>query len=147
MKPEDVMKALECCLLLQGATCRDCPLLYAKNMKGTCYTELKRQALALLREKDAEIADVKETYKIQREATNRLLKRVGDQDSEIDRLTHICRCYALRYGTVRDQSDAIAKIRAEILAEYIERAKKRLPVISPSVFEQIAKELESCTKN
>lgn len=173
MNREDVKKAMGYC---ENRECSSC-VRYNNDIReeDNCRLDLIHHALVLLREddedyrelevlyqekcdqvlkaneifaeKDAEIADVKETYKIQREATNRLLKRVADQDAEIDRLTHICRCYALRYGTVRDQGKTIAEIRGEVATEIAEKLKKRFPVISPSVIDGIAQEAASCTKN
>lgn len=54
MKPEDVMKALECCVKVGGYRdahyCKDCPL-----HEERCALLLPQNALALLREKDEEI--------------------------------------------------------------------------------------------
>ena len=49
MKPEDVMRALECCTF--NPNCEECPFTLGRE---DC-TSLDQHALALLREKDAEI--------------------------------------------------------------------------------------------
>ena len=56
MKPEDVMRALECCV---NGSCADCPY----DEIGTysqCITAVMKNALSLLREKDAEIERLQE---------------------------------------------------------------------------------------
>ena len=78
------------------------------------YDELRAIA-ALLREKDAEI--------------ERLNK-------EVDRLSQV----VLYHDAFAN--DAMADARAEAITEFAERAKRRLPIISPSVFDQIAKEMK-----
>ena len=50
MKPEDVMKALECCSCCEGNCLSDCPLFTDTE----CYTTLSKNVLALIREKDEE---------------------------------------------------------------------------------------------
>lgn len=54
MKPEDVMKALECCDGSLGG-CEKCP-----NYKNRFRCMIKKDALALLREKDEEIERLRE---------------------------------------------------------------------------------------
>ncbi len=54
MKPEDVMRALECHSLAGISTCEDCPYCDT-TAPGDCGCEMAKDALALLREKDAEI--------------------------------------------------------------------------------------------
>lgn len=51
LKPEDVMRALECCE--RHGKCKECPLK-DKGIHG-CMFYLMHHAIALLREKDAEI--------------------------------------------------------------------------------------------
>ena len=59
MKPNDVMKALECCVKVGGYRdahyCKDCPL-----HEERCALLLPQNALTLIREKDAEIEMLKE---------------------------------------------------------------------------------------
>jgi hypothetical protein len=56
LKPEDVMRALERCLTLEyGVACKGCPLSYNDERRIGCLETLMNSALALLREKDAEI--------------------------------------------------------------------------------------------
>jgi hypothetical protein len=55
LKPEDVMRALECCRE-DLHMCSVCPL---NEHNDFCQEDLHRSALALLREKDAEIERLK----------------------------------------------------------------------------------------
>lgn len=57
MKPEEVMKALECCKG-GGNACLDCIYFY-KAVDTSCAPFLIKDALALIREKDAEIERLK----------------------------------------------------------------------------------------
>ena len=43
---DQIIKALECCLI-QGAECRKCPMVHTHAL---CYREIKRNALALIKE-------------------------------------------------------------------------------------------------
>lgn len=56
LKPEDVMKALECCNT--KGNCNQCPYEIVGEYTP-CYSALTQDALALLREKDAEIERLK----------------------------------------------------------------------------------------
>ena len=53
MKPEDVMRALEWCS--NGYDCKQCFLYGTTRRMESCMAEMMKKALALLREKDAEI--------------------------------------------------------------------------------------------
>ena len=57
MRPEDVMKALELCIASRPK-CKDCP--YFIGGIRCKHSKLLRDAIALLREKDAEIARLTE---------------------------------------------------------------------------------------
>ena len=54
LKPEEVMKALECCASLKYL-CEQCPIDQKKKDDCICGQFLAKNALTLLREKDAEI--------------------------------------------------------------------------------------------
>ena len=75
MKPEDVMRALECCASGTGGdACNGCPF----NERNVCDNDmnaLEKAALALLREKDAEIERYKGVIRL-------LEKDVADARSE-----------------------------------------------------------------
>jgi hypothetical protein len=58
LKPEDVVRALECCA---NRSCEGCPL---ERPNEDCVSGLPKAALALLREKDAEIERLKDEYEI-----------------------------------------------------------------------------------
>lgn len=57
LKPEDVMRALECCATAPMYACnrRDCPYYYATSKYSECKHKLLSDVASLLREKDAEI--------------------------------------------------------------------------------------------
>ena len=59
LKPEDVMKALELCIASRPK-CKDCP--YFIGDIRCKHSKLLRDAIALLREKDAEIERLREMY-------------------------------------------------------------------------------------
>ena len=54
LKPEDVMRALECHSLEDISTCDNCPYCDI-SVQGSCGCDMAKDALAILREKDAEI--------------------------------------------------------------------------------------------
>lgn len=57
MKAEDVMKALELCNTPRSGVCKICPY---HEFGASCHTKRNADALALLREKDADIERLKE---------------------------------------------------------------------------------------
>lgn len=124
LKPEDVMRALECCVI-QCAECRKCPMLYRKDNRGTCYTELKRLALALLREKDAYIKKL---------------------TSRVEVLHEIELSYALQYGDAIDKDIARKQLRAEAITEFEDLAIKRIceKVVAPTPSESYI--VEKCNQ-
>lgn len=67
LKPEDVMRALELCNF--NAECDNCPYV------GRCW-DLNKDALALLREKDAEIERLTEENKSLRDNTEVIIEMV-----------------------------------------------------------------------
>lgn len=58
MKAEDVMKALECCFVI--CYCNTCPYYKIGEHTQVCTRKMAKDALALLREKDAEIEMLRE---------------------------------------------------------------------------------------
>lgn len=67
LKPEDVMKALECCNT--KGNCNQCPYEIVGEYTP-CYSVLTQDALALLREKDAEIERLNIELQAMRGAAN-----------------------------------------------------------------------------
>lgn len=59
LKPEDVMRALECCIEVDCGSIAICPRRENYKNEYICSANLKKDALALLREKDAEIERLK----------------------------------------------------------------------------------------
>ncbi len=43
--------------------------------------------------------------------------------AEVERLQHILDCYALQYGTVKDQQSVIVKVKSEMLSEFLRMAE------------------------
>lgn len=121
MKTEDVMRALELIVQRELMPNVDIDGTVAVENAERWFLHLLKEHLApyvsaLLREKDAEIEHHRKT-----------IARNAQLALEV---------------TVEE----IQKARAEAIGKYIEKAKRRLPIISPTVFDQIAKEIyRSCT--
>lgn len=94
MKPEDVMKALECCVV--NSNCNGCPFWEGYVTHNNCLQIAIKNAIALLREKDA----------------------------EIERLTRICDSYVLQYGTAVDKEAFLKHERADTVRKMQERLRK-----------------------
>lgn len=58
LKPEDVMRALELCNTPRSGVCKICPY---HEFGASCHTKRNADAIALLREKDAEIERLNDT--------------------------------------------------------------------------------------
>jgi exonuclease VII large subunit len=127
MKPEDVMRALECCA---EEHCGEwCPFYY----ETPCEAYLAKAALALLREKDAEIERLKEQQKRIDEGFDEVI-RASAQEVEGWK-----RHFESYYETTKET------IRAEAITEFAERIVKAIhPEYPLSVCQvyQIAKELK-----
>jgi hypothetical protein len=113
LKPEDVMRALECCHQ-PVYSCEDCPYFGTTKGNVACSERLAKDALALLREKDAEIEKWQTAF-----------------EKEYVRVEHLTR----RIETTR--AEAIAEF-AERLITYYNSLKSGLVAYH---IEQIAKEL------
>lgn len=117
MKPEDVMEALELCNTPRSGVCKICPY---HEFGASCHTKRNADALALLREKDA----------------------------EIERLTGICDSYALQYGTAVDKEVFLKKEREDTMRKMIDAARKQAfmagdnQYISIAELEEIVKEIQ-----
>ena len=122
MKPEDVMRALECCLQADGAPAcykLKCP---ARLGNGLCFYEidcefnseeeaLKKMladALALLREKDAEIKGLVDGWS---KDQDRFEQVCAEKDAEIERLEELCKDYHSACATISfERDDAIKRM-------------------------------------
>ena len=118
LKPEDVMRALEC--WASGKPCQEECSILEHEEGASCFKLTARSALALLREKDAEI--------------ERLTK-------ERDRAQAIC----VEMGKLNQAEIAIA--RTDAITEFAERLKERMRQVYPadiydSDIDQIANELK-----
>ena len=85
MKPEDVMRALECCV---NGSCADCP----NDEIGTysqCITLVMKNALALLREKDALIAKHEAYIDNLNDDKAYLVEQLNEKEAKIERLQEI----------------------------------------------------------
>jgi tRNA U34 5-carboxymethylaminomethyl modifying enzyme MnmG/GidA len=89
LKPEDVMKALECCTRgrkhKDDRPCLECPYNFCnivggtdeRQVSGTCQGWMMKDALALLREKDAEIERLKAIpEQLHKEMSDRMTEEV-----------------------------------------------------------------------
>jgi hypothetical protein len=131
MKPEDVMKALECCT--SGRPCRECE--YKDKSKDTfgCRKGCLIDALALLREKAAEIERLTEEND-GLEATNKILTtNNADLEAEL----------ALTYDLLEEsKSDTVMKmqerLKAKAKAHYFDNCDY---AVSVENIDQIAKEM------
>lgn len=156
LKPEDVMRALECHSLADISTCDDCPYCDISE-QGNCGCDMARDALALIREKDAEIERLREvilkgdyssyTARLATESWHRNnLERIRRLEAEIERLSHQCSECA---GCTQWKCDC-SNIRVEAITEFAERLKtfyKHLPgnTVGGAVeyhIDQIAKEMK-----
>ena len=138
LKPEDVMRALECCASgTGGEACNGCPF----NERKVCDNDmnaLEKAALALLREKDAEIERLNEQIEIEHLAYKNLQE--------------------LYYGDVKYLSDNITALidkletaRAEAITEFAKELTSELikggiyPVFVKGAIERTAKKLKGAT--
>jgi hypothetical protein len=117
MKPEDIMKALGCCLLSnehQCEECEKCPL--DECPKTICQNLLAYHTLAILREKDAEIERLNKEV-------DRLSQVVLYHDAQmVDTIKEFAEraCNGLQTGNIiMDKSihDIIDRIENEMLEE------------------------------
>ena len=107
LKPEDVMKALEWCSDLR--LCVDCPMRaegYFSHSGNACRQALMKNALALLREKDAEI----ERLTVNMNAYGLTAKNLAQEFEDYR----------------ADVQMEIADARAEAITEFAERMEKSL---------------------
>ena len=130
MNPEDVMRALEVCV---EGVCDACPY----NEKPGCLDDMMMDALALLRENDAEIERLKLEYAGFEGATKQIIEMLKAENAT----------YANGVEKVAENYHKLG--RAEAITEFEERLKtfyKHLPggTVGGSVnyhIEQIAKEM------
>ena len=142
MTNEDVMRALECCVVDNDKDdCLGCPYNGKRHRGEMCLNHLLEDTLALLRENNAEIErlyiDLRETTRASNEEIERLIKERDEarrdvavaernhceSEKEIERKNHVLECYALQYGTTRDKECFLKKAREEALTELVERVK------------------------
>ena len=88
MKPEDVMQALECCDRGSSCVC-DCDNCPYYGCDVPCKDKLHKDALALLREKDALIAKHEAYIDTLNDDKSCLVEQIEKKDAEIERLQEI----------------------------------------------------------
>jgi hypothetical protein len=114
LKPEDVMRALDICNAVEY-NCEDCPYFGTTKGNEGCSQFLMRDALALLRDKDARIAMMVECIRRQD-------KELAENDAEIERLNKANQHFAeLENGYI---VTGYKNIRAEAITEFAERLKE-----------------------
>ena len=131
LKPDDVMRALE--------------VMSASGVYAS--PNFQMNILALLREKDERIAELeaenqevhsnwqklKKSFDEVSEEDKRIL---AQKDAEIERLNNAMDAMVVEHTRLIEMK------RTDAITEFAEEAKKRLPIISPSVFDKIAKKLK-----
>lgn len=138
MKPEDVMRALECCKSPKLTKCDQCP---RKDEDALCMYRLCNDALALLREKDA-------TLEMCAEVIKRQDKELAQKDAEIERLRAevsvkkklLDRCVDLEDRT---RADNVSEIKTRFAMNYGTYTDKDMTPITEvfMLLDQIAKEM------
>ncbi len=122
----DVMRALECCssAITESTNCSTCPM----GGKRDCMTILYADALALLREKDAQHKELwEERMRIYRDLQEwkAECKKYQDawreKDAEIGRLTTLAELGKMRANDYRAMRDKAKNARAEAIEEFAER--------------------------
>jgi exonuclease VII large subunit len=165
MKPEDVMRALECCLDFE---CTECPMNY-EDCEEREFEYLVRQSLpmlkALIREKDAEIKELTDDNKWSAKRIIETDKLVSLLKAENERLTKE-RDEARSDCAVAEQNhyeckEELETARADAITEFAERLKQctecmgectvdnplaeTYSVVREEYIEEIAKELKGET--
>lgn len=164
LKPEEVMKALECCKG-GGNACLDCIYFY-KSVDTSCAPFLIKDALALLREKDALIADyIRQIAEMQRKIAckddlitflEKHKKAEADKDAEIERLKNRIICQVIlpdeKLEEIKNEclerveldikeikADTVRKMQSEIKERCIKGGI--YPAFVKNTIDQIAKEM------
>ena len=133
LKPEDVMRALEC--WASGKPCQEECLILEHEEGASCLKLTARSALALLREKDAILEMCAETIERQD-------KEIAEKDAEIERLKKLHEGFTTKFK---------AEFKADAISEFAERLKERMREVYPadiydSDIDQIAYELKGESK-
>lgn len=134
LKPEDVMKALDILDKME---------FFQGQRAGR---ELWLEKPFEVQEQD--IADFSQGIEFVKNLVTNALALLVEKDAEIERLTaQIEHCDACdRIGlTYSEHIVCIKQAKAEAITEFAERVKRRLPIVSPSVFDKIAKEMKGET--
>lgn len=107
----DVMRALECCTINQS--CDGCPM-FGEKPEADCNYYVMSCALALLREKDALLAewDAK---------CNDYETELLGKDAEIGRLTTLAELGKMRANDYRAMRDKAKNARAEAITEFCKK--------------------------
>ena len=122
MTDNDVIKAMECCIENDLDDCAECLYLY-KECDGNCIDRLLRDALDLInRLKDENSNLTSDLTSLQRDLTSAKAENERLQ-KESDRRHYTLQCYALQYGTVKDQTEVINKAKAEAVREFADKLK------------------------
>lgn len=116
LKHEDVMRALELHADYATDNCFECPYeKYLSKADGNCVHHLSMDALALLREKDAEIKGLVDRWS---KGQDRFEKVCAEKDAEVERLK----------STIKEAKRVIALLKEEnekLLNHYLYDEKMR----------------------
>ena len=115
MEKEQIVKALECCE--EKLLCDECP----NEDEKRCVGKTMRDALFLIREQEKMIEKLTLEYegfeadaKDARTSSNAPPSADNAFVEEIARLQNVIYSYVVQYGTVKDQREAIDRIKAEV---------------------------------
>ena len=112
MNTDAIVKALKCCIIPNGRACQECP--YHEVGTG-CRTQRNKDAVEII---------------LQLIEENRHLQDLLNETQQYNE------AWVEDNGKLRTK---IKTIKSDIVQKMTDMLKKRLPVISPSVFNQIAK--------
>lgn len=110
-KPEDVMRALECCITKHHENCCQ---LGTWSEEWNCMTDLMKKALALLREKDAEIERLTINMNAYGLTAKNIAKDFADYQADVQ----------------MEIADARAEAITETVNEFVYQADGRFPILA-----------------
>lgn len=147
LNAEQIKKALECCTseITREVNCETCYMLGTRD----CMTELKKNALALIKSQEQRIKELTQANEQLSESYDHLEKTKDELLAERSRLTEenakltrkleianlkieckerILDSYMLQYGTVADKEVFLKKERADTVRKMSKLVKERLDI-------------------
>lgn len=128
MKPEDVMKALECCADF-NPKCMECPM----DFGGEGCITLDQHALALLREKDAVIERLRKTSEDGAECpTCHGIGKIGTTNWLTKHLS--------KEQIAKEKAEAVAEFHRELRADTVRKMQERFSTLLEKEYKQYTPE-------